>query len=194
VRLRVQCGLAWVAIMTTQTTFFKLVSTLTQILVAIRITLRGMNGIQVITMQIKNFSVLPGQTIAVLVGPLSDGSGRGAVTMVNYTTGYALPTIVVPIPTTDPPITGVSSKCAEWIVERPTVGNQLTELVNFGEVNFTSAGAVTGTAPKGETIAGDSQATIYTMLGDDGVTPVATETTVEALNVWFSADSTLRIP
>jgi hypothetical protein len=150
------------------------------------------------------FTISPGQTVAVSVGVFGDGSGRGLFSMANLETGLAITPIVVPIPTVDfngntivPALTGPNLSSAEWIVERPstTVSSVLTllELADYGEVNFTNAGATaagpgsSSTVLKTETIAAaaDTLATSVTMLADDGVTALSDETVTPALHFTF---------
>jgi hypothetical protein len=150
------------------------------------------------------FPIAPGQTVAVFVGEFGDGSGRGLFSMANLETGLAITPLVVPIPTVDfmgntidPALTGPNQTSAEWIVERPgTLENgQLTllELADYGEVNFTNAGATaagpgsTGDVIKTETIAAasDTNAISVTMIADDGTTPLSEETVTPALHFTF---------
>jgi hypothetical protein len=141
-------------------------------------------------------SVGPGEVLAVLVGATPDG--RGLINMVNLHTGIAITPIVVPIPTVDQNgnptnFTGPSGSSAEWIMERPGQGTTVLQLGDFGEFNFTDAGAVAagpgsgGDVVKTETIAAadDSQAFSVAMKADDDVTIIATETNVEALHITF---------
>jgi hypothetical protein len=159
----------------------------------LQVALAGQQGQQ-------NFPIGPGQTVAVYVG--QDG-GNGLVTIANLDTGIAITPIIVPIPTMDyqgntitPPLT-FPSFSAEWIVERPSPpkNGMLTpaELADFGELTFTNATAL-GSPPelgpgKHEVIAAasDSNAIRMTMLADDGMTPLADETTISALHVTFQA-------
>ena len=144
------------------------------------------------------FPIQPGQTVAVNIGALNDGTGRGIFSMGNLETGLAITPIVVPIPTVDykgdtitPALTGPSTASAEWIVERPGYVQNgqilLNELADYGEINFTNAGATSGASTKTETVAAasDTQAIQMTMLADDNVTPLSEETTVQALHFTF---------
>jgi hypothetical protein len=149
------------------------------------------------------FPIAPGQTIVVSVGwffGLPGGPG-GVVSMANLETGLGLGPLAFQIPTVDfngnpitPAITEPPSSSAEWIVERPSTlqNGQLviTELADYGELNFTNAGAVghvaQGDVDKQETIAAAStQGTQVTMIADDGVTPLSEETVAEALHFTF---------
>jgi hypothetical protein len=148
-----------------------------------------------------DFPISPGQTIAVYIAAMNDGSGRGSFTMANLETGLALAPIVVPIPTVDfngnpitPSITSVPSHTIEWIVERPSTvqpdGNIIPmELADFGEVNFTNAGGQFSATPgdKGGTdwVYYDNDPDSVTMLADDGVTPIAEEIETPAVHVTF---------
>jgi Peptidase A4 family len=86
-----------------------------------------------------NLSISPGQTIIVSVGvvggrntddpaALQDG---GQVTLFNYSTGEVLlPIVVIEPPAAD--ITEIPTETANWIVERPVVGSELSQLAGFG--------------------------------------------------------------
>jgi hypothetical protein len=145
------------------------------------------------------FNVEAGHTIAVFVGEYDDGSGRGVVGMANLVTGDAIPVTVIPLPTVDasgnavnPAIKAPSGLSAEWIVERPDIGNggpeKYAELPDFGEVNFTHAAAVSGVAgTKKEMIAAasDSKARSLKILADDAHTLLTDELMVPALQVAY---------
>jgi len=167
-----------------------------------------------------NLSVAAGQTIAVFVGAYGGGGGgpdyayslngqlysEGSVSMVNLETGDAMPLVVFPGPLVDyngnpiiPQITGISGASAEWIVERPS-NNQngqlvLSELADYGELNFTNGGATAAVFPtqgigppvKTEQIAAasDSNVISLTMIADDGQTPLSEETETPALHCTF---------
>jgi hypothetical protein len=145
------------------------------------------------------FDVQAGHTIAVFVGEYDDGSGRGVVGMANLVTGDAIPMTVIPLPVVDasgntinPAIKAPSGASAEWIVERPDLGNggseTYAELPDFGEVNFTHAAAVTGVeGTKKEIIAAasDSKARSLRILADDAHTLLTDELISAAVQVTF---------
>jgi hypothetical protein len=147
-----------------------------------------------------DWPVEAGQSIAAFVGDLGDGSGRGLVIMANLETGDMTTPIIVPIPTIDffgNPIPAGSitlpSGSAEWIVERPAfaINEQvvLTELADYGEVNFTMAGASSAVPGSKDEVnvpaATDPNAIAIAMLADDGVTVLSEETTTPSLQVTF---------
>jgi hypothetical protein len=142
------------------------------------------------TVQI-GFEVFPGQAVGVNLEPLNDGSANGVVSMVNYTTGLAITPIVVPPPTQNlsgnlitPPILGVPSFQAEWILERPAfIANGvpvLQALADFGVAGFLFGGAVDIDSTNGQkaafdlvTVGENDQGTLLNMLANDGVTVLA---------------------
>jgi len=132
--------------------------------------------------------VLPGQAVGASLEPLNDGSGSGVVSMINYTTGLAITPIVVPPPTQNfngnlinPPIRGVPSFQAEWILERLALvinGVPVVQaLAAFGIAGFLFGGAVDIDSTNGQkaafdllTIGENDQGTLLNMLANDGVT------------------------
>jgi len=94
--------------------------------------------------------------------------------------------------TINPAIKAPSGASAEWIVERPDLGNggseTYAELPDFGEVNFTHAAAVTGVeGTKKEIIAAasDSKARSLRILADDAHTLLTDELISAAVQVTF---------
>jgi hypothetical protein len=138
---------------------------------------------------IANFPIQAGQTVVFAVGHYGDASGRGYVTAANLETGIAIPLTIVAKP--DNTIVSPSTVSAEWIVERPAISVDpliLTELADYGEVNMTLAGASSNAnARKTFNIAAasDTSATIFTMLADDGATPLSEEIDTAALHFTF---------
>jgi hypothetical protein len=148
--------------------------------------------------------VSPGQAISVNLEPLNDGSGRGLVSMINYTTGVAITPIVVPPPTVNfngnpinPPIQGVPSLKADWILERPgLVQNGVpvtTALADFGETGFLSGGAVEIDNSNGQkaafdllTVGENDQGTLLSMLANDGVTVLSQAVERPGLVLFFT--------
>jgi Peptidase A4 family len=132
--------------------------------------------------------VTPGQAVGVNVEPLNDGSGRGVVSMINYTTGIAITPIVVPPPTQglngtpiNPPIRNVPSLQSQWILERPAFrvnGVQVLQaLADFGIAGFLFGGAVDIDSTNGQkaafdlvTVGENDQGTLLNMIANDNVT------------------------
>jgi hypothetical protein len=148
--------------------------------------------------QIQNFPIAPGQTIAVFVS--SYIGGTGIYSMANLETGQALPLTVIDPPTPGSGYSGyqyptsVSTTSAEWIVERPTLvapdGQKvLSELADYGELNFTNAGVMINEENSGKTeiipTISDSQAFELTMTADDNKTPLSEATMTPAVHLTF---------
>ncbi|MFI5188195.1 MAG: G1 family glutamic endopeptidase [Chitinophagales bacterium] len=138
-----------------------------------------------------DFSIAPGQSITVFLASAADGTGRGTVAMFNDSTGLAITTLIIPIPTLDfnnnpivPAIAALPSSDAVWILERPSlVDNGVptpAALADFAEAVMVTGGAA-GTNPGGTgknatdsfIIGNDDQGTLWTMLANDGVTKLS---------------------
>jgi Peptidase A4 family len=147
------------------------------------------------------FPINPGQTVAVMVGLYGDGTGRGIFSMANLETGIMILPTIVPIPTINyagkpisPSITAPSTLSAEWIVERPSTQQPngtlaYTELADYGELNFTNAGAMylPANSHKTEKIpaTSDSNAVNVQMIADDNTTVLSEEINTMALHFTF---------
>lgn len=154
---------------------------------------------------VSNFSVAPGQAVAVYVGNVDDlaGGKQGLVTFLNYTTGVAVAPILVPIPTTDfngnminPPLPGVPSARADWILERtsfPQDGKAVPgPLADYGEASIIEGDAIGTSSDSGKTIATgffvgeNDQGTLHQMLADDGVTIISEADEVPGLRFLYT--------
>ena len=88
---------------------------------------------------ISSMSIQPGDSINASVQYISSGtySGDFELSITDTTHSNDSFTIYESSSTTQSPVAVRSS--AEWIVEAPTVGNNLASLANFGSVTFTNA-------------------------------------------------------
>jgi Peptidase A4 family len=146
-----------------------------------------------------NLPVLPGQAVFVNLEALSGGSEQGVVHMINYTTGVAITPIVVSPPTVDfnnnpinPPITGVQSLNAAWVIERTsTVVNGVGvpgALADFGVTGFQTGGAIDA-AKSGTslvTVGENDQGTLLNMIADDNVTVLSIAEELPGLVMFFT--------
>ncbi len=154
---------------------------------------------------ISNFHVAPGQSVAVFVGNVEDlpGGNQGLVTFLNYSTGDATAPLLVPIPTTDfagkaitPPLPGVPSARASWILERPsTAQNGIAvpgTLADYGEASMIEGDAIGTSTESGKTFANgvfvgeNDQGTLHQMLADDGVTVISEASEVPGLKFLYT--------
>jgi hypothetical protein len=151
-----------------------------------------------------DLAVLPGQAVSVNLEPLSDGSGRGQVSMINYTTGVAITPIVVSPPPVDfngnpisPAITGVPSFNAEWILERTSLAENGVPvpqaLADFGATGFLFGGAVELDSSTGGktafdllTVGESDRGTLLNMLANDGVTVLSEAVERPGLVLFFT--------
>jgi Peptidase A4 family len=157
------------------------------------------------TIAITNLSVSPGQSVAVFVGNVEDlpGGNQGLVTFLNYSTGEAAAPILVPIPTTDfngtvisPPLPGVPSARANWILERPSSvqDGKVTPglLADYGEASIIEGDAIGTSTDSGKTFASgvfvgeNDQGTLHQMLADDGVTVISEASEVPGLKFVYT--------
>src|SRR5262249_49318322 len=141
---------------------------------------------------ISNFPIAPGEAIAVLVGNVEDlpDGKQGSVIFMNYSTGVATAPILVPIPTTDftgktldPPLPGVPSARASWILERTSFAEDGKAvpgtLADYGEASIIEGDAIGTSTSGGKTFANgvfvgeNDQGTLHQMLGDDGETVIS---------------------
>lgn len=157
------------------------------------------------SVQVSNFSVQPGEAVAVYVGNVDEvaGGSEGVITLLNYNTGVMTAPIVVPIPTTDfngnpisPPIPGVPTSRADWILERtssPQNGKAVPgPLADYGEASIIEGDAVGTSTEGGKTeantiFAGENdQGTLHQMVADDGVTIISEASEVPGLQFLFT--------
>jgi Peptidase A4 family len=156
------------------------------------------------TVQLDGFSVSPGQTVVVSISPMS-GTEGGLISFLNISTGVASSPLFAPIPTADfngnpiePPITGIPSDSAVFILERPATSVQngvpvAGALANYGEAVMPSAGAVATTSDGAKsdtntpvTVGENDQGTLLNMLADDGVTVLSTAQEEPALTFQYA--------
>jgi len=154
---------------------------------------------------VSNFPIQPGQAVAVYVGNVDEvaGGNQGLVTLLNYTTGVAVAPILVPIPTTDfngnplnPPLPGVPSTRANWILERTSFAQNGKAvpgtLSDYGEASIIEGDAVGTSTDSGKTIANsffvgeNDQGTLHQMLADDGVTIISEASEVPGLKFLYT--------
>ncbi len=84
---------------------------------------------------INQLTIKPGDTISASVSLTNAASGTWTITITDVTTGRTYTTTT----TYDS-----SMLSAEWVVERPTVGNRIGQLSNFGDVTFSACSATVG--------------------------------------------------
>lgn len=154
---------------------------------------------------VSNLAVSPGQAIAVFVGNAGElpGGNQGLVTFLNYSTGEATTPILVPVPTTDfngqslnPPLPGVPTRRASWILERPSVaqGGKAVPLplADYGEASIIEGDAIGTSTDSGKTFANgifvgeNDQGTLHQMLADDGVTVISEASEVPGLKFLYT--------
>lgn len=114
--------------------------------------------------QIPNFQVRAGDIVHCSVLYLADKSA-GQVSFGNQTTGEHFQIMLVP-----PPGATMSGNGAEWIMEVPTINNQLSHLPSFTPVNFTGALSSSPSA-----VGNPENGGIFTIL-DDGGHPLTSTT------------------
>lgn len=83
-------------------------------------------------MTINQLTVRPGDTVSASIALTSVATGIRTITITDVTTGRTYTTTTV---------YDSSMLSAEWVVERPTVGNRIGQLSNFGEVTFSGCSA-----------------------------------------------------
>jgi hypothetical protein len=99
--------------------------------------------------QITNLPTAVGDVLSCALTVVSSTSGN--VFLKNVTNGTAVSFQISP-----PPGTTLVGNCAEWIAERPEVDGALTELVDYGEVNFSSCDAGASAGATVQSSSGDS--------------------------------------
>jgi hypothetical protein len=161
------------------------------------------------SVKLSNFFFNSGDAIAVYVGNVDvvAGGSQGLVTFFNYTSGLASAPILVPIPTTDfngnsinPPIPGVPTSRADWILERtssPQNGKAVPGiLADYGEASIIEGDAVGTSTQGGKTSANaffvgeNDQGTLWQMLADDGVTIISEANEVPGLQFVYTGGPT----
>jgi len=154
---------------------------------------------------VKNFPVSPGQAVAVFVGNVEElpGGNQGLITFLNYSTGLATAPILVPIPTTDfngnaiePPLPGVPSTRADWILERTSNavnGKAVPDnLADYGEASMIEGDAIGTSVVSNKTEANaffvgeNDQGTLHQMLADDGETVISEASEVPGLKFFYT--------
>lgn len=154
---------------------------------------------------VSNFSVLPGHAVAVFVGNVEElaGGPQGLVTFVNYSTGEATAPILVPVPTTDfngnmlsPPLPGVPSTRADWILERTSNaknGKAVPDnLADYGEASIIEGDAIGTSVVSSKTEANaffvgeNDQGTLHQMLADDGETVISEASETPGLKFFYT--------
>ena len=84
---------------------------------------------------INQLTIKPGDTISASIALTSIETNTWTITITDVTTGRTYTTTTV---------YDSSMLSAEWVVERPTVGNRIGSLSNFGEVTFSGCSATVG--------------------------------------------------
>jgi hypothetical protein len=84
---------------------------------------------------ISNITVSPGDQITASISLSNSNTNEWVIEISDRTSGQSFRQIF---------LYNSSRLSAEWIVERPTVNNQLTNLADFGSVTFTNATAQVG--------------------------------------------------
>jgi hypothetical protein len=154
---------------------------------------------------VSNLAIQPGESVAVYVGNVDEvaGGNQGLVTLFNYSSGVMTAPILVPIPTTDfngnpisPPLPGVPTSRADWILERPSFvqnGQGVAGiLADYGEASIIEGDAVGTSTAGGKTSANaifvgeNDQGILHQMLADDGVTIISEANEVPGLQFLYT--------
>jgi len=84
---------------------------------------------------ITTLRIKPGDTIKATITQTDSITNTWSINISDQTTGQSYRTSIV---------YGSTMLSAEWVVERPTIGNRLGALANFGSVKFTDCSATVG--------------------------------------------------